>query len=144
MKLLNKTEQRARLENKPAKIAIHELLTGYRSTPHLATGIAPYDAMIDRKVRTKLDYTERETTGKRKRSQTNARDKEYKMKIKNNAENKYTRFHNLAIWDYVLLEQNKVNKWTPPYEPTYYIVHKISGSTIWARRHMGKENNRWT
>ena len=44
MKLLNKTEQWARLENKPAIVAIHELLTGYRSTPHPATGIAPYDA----------------------------------------------------------------------------------------------------
>ena len=52
MKLLNKTEQRVRLENKPSKIAIQELLIGYRSTPHPATGTTPYDAMMNRKVRT--------------------------------------------------------------------------------------------
>ena len=58
MTLLNKTEQRACLENKLTKIAIQELLIEYRSTPHPATGIAPYDAMMNRKVRTKLDYTQ--------------------------------------------------------------------------------------
>ena len=61
MKLLNKTEQRARLENKSAKTAIQELLAGYRSTPHPATGITPYQAMMNRYVRTKLDYTDRES-----------------------------------------------------------------------------------
>ena len=50
MKLLNKTEQRARIENKPVRLAIQELLTGYRSTPHPATGVTPYDAVMDRKV----------------------------------------------------------------------------------------------
>ena len=54
MKLLNKTEQRARIENKPVRLAIQELLTGYRSTPHPATGVTPYDAMMDRMLRTKL------------------------------------------------------------------------------------------
>ena len=132
MKLLNKTEQRARLENKPANTAIQELLTGYRSTPHPATGITPYDAMMDRKVRTKLDYSQRESTIEKQK--VNERDKEYKMKIKHNAENKNTRFHNLTIGDYVLLKQNKVNKWTTPYEATYYTVYKIRGSTVWARR----------
>ena len=47
MRLLNKTEQRARLENKPAQLAIQELLTGYRSAPLPVTGILPYDAMMD-------------------------------------------------------------------------------------------------
>ena len=55
IKLLNKTKQIARLENKPAQTAILELLIGYRCTPHLATGILPYDAMMDRKLGTKLD-----------------------------------------------------------------------------------------
>ena len=36
MKLLNKTKQRARIENKPVRLAIQYLLTGYRSTPHRA------------------------------------------------------------------------------------------------------------
>ena len=95
MKLLNKTEHRARLENKPANTAIQELLTGYRSTPQTATGITPYDARMDRKVRTKLDYSQRESTIEKQK--LNERDKEYKMKIKHNAENKNTIFHNLTI-----------------------------------------------
>ena len=135
MKLLNKTEQRARLENKPAKMAIQELLTGYRSTPHPATGVTPYDAMMNRKVRTKLDYTQRKMdTQQQERAQMNARDNDYKMKIKRNAENKNTKKHEFAVGDYVLVQQDKVNKWTAPYESTYYIIHKIKGSTIWARR----------
>ena len=55
MKLLNRTEQRARIENKPVGLAIQDLLTGYRSMPHPATGITPYDDMMDHDVRTKLD-----------------------------------------------------------------------------------------
>ena len=94
--------------------------------------IIPYDAMMDRKVWTKLDYSQRELTIEKQK--VNERDKEYKMKIKHNAENKNTRFHNLTIGDYVLLKQNKVNKWTTPCEATYYTVYKIRGSTVWARR----------
>ena len=58
MKLLNRTEQRACIENKPVGLAIQDLLTGYRSMPHPATGITAYDAMMNRKVRTKLDYVQ--------------------------------------------------------------------------------------
>ena len=60
MKLLNKTEQRSCLENKSVHVANQELLTGYRSTPHPVTGVSPYQAMMNRQIRTKLDYTERD------------------------------------------------------------------------------------
>ena len=56
MNLLNKARQRARLENKTAGLAIQELLMGYRSTPHPATGVTPYEAMMNRRVRRKIDY----------------------------------------------------------------------------------------
>ena len=52
------------------------------------------------------------------------------MKIKSNAENKNTKTHDLAIGDYVLVEQDKMNKWTAPYESTAYIVHEIRGSSF--------------
>ena len=82
MKLLSKTEQRAHLENKSTKIAIQELLTGYRSTPHPATGVTPYEAMMNRHVRTKLDYMERESkTDNPRNERVNKRDNGYKMKI---------------------------------------------------------------
>ena len=130
MKLLNKTEQRADLENKSTKIAIQELLTGYRSTPHPATGVTPYEAMMNRHVRTKLDYMERQSkTDNPRNERVNKRDNGYKMKIKGNAENK-----NLTIGDHVLLEQNKRNKWTTPYEPIRYVIYKVKGASIWGRR----------
>ena len=89
MRLLNKTEQRARLENKPAHLAIQELLTGYWSAPHPATGIPPYDAMMDRNVRTKLDYKPREEANdKSNQSQINERDKEYKVTKKEMQKNR--------------------------------------------------------
>ena len=135
MKLLNKTEQRAHLENKSTKIAIQELLTGYRSTPHPATGVTPYEAMMNRHVRTKLDYMERESkTDNPRNERVNKSDNGYKMKIKGNAENKNSKSHNLTIGDHVLLEQNKRNKWTTPYEPIRYVIYKVKGASIRARR----------
>ena len=125
MKLLNKTELRAHLESKPSTIAIQELLIGFRSTSHSATGITPYDAMINRKVRTRLDYVQREKDiGEGNQNQVDDRDKEYKMKIKTYAENKTTNTHGLFVGDYVLVEQDKMNKWTAPFESTAYIVYK--------------------
>jgi transposase InsO family protein len=59
MKVLNKTEQIANLQNKDSATAIQEMLIGYRSTPHPATGISPDEALMKRQVRTKLGYIQR-------------------------------------------------------------------------------------
>lgn len=40
---------------------MQEMLTGYRSTPHVATGVSAYEAMMGRQIKTKLDH---HTTGK--------------------------------------------------------------------------------
>ncbi|CAC5366910.1 unnamed protein product [Mytilus coruscus] len=101
MKLINKTEQIANLQNKDSATAIQEMLMGYRSTPHPATGISPYQALMNRPIRTKLGNTQE---------------------------------HAFQIGDYVLLEQTKRDKWTTAYEPAFYIVYKINGSAIRARR----------
>ena len=61
MKLLNKTEKIANLQGQKSTIAIQEMLTGFRSTPHPATGVSPYEAMMNRTVRTKLDWRGKET-----------------------------------------------------------------------------------
>ena len=55
MKLLNKTEKIAHRHGQNGNIAIQEMLTGFRSTPHPATGATPYEAMMNRPIRTKLD-----------------------------------------------------------------------------------------
>ena len=53
MKTLNKTEQIAHLQGKnkyERANAVQDMLIAYRSTPHPATGITPYDALMNRLV----------------------------------------------------------------------------------------------
>ena len=38
------------------KRGIQDMLTAYRSTPHPGTGIAPYQALMNRPIRTELDH----------------------------------------------------------------------------------------
>ena len=91
--------------------------------------------MMNRYVRTKLDYTDRESRTETVTAEIiNERDREYKQKIKNNAETQNTKSHIFAVGDRVLLQQKKVNKWTTPYEPVCHIVYKVRGSSIWAKR----------
>ena len=88
MKLLNKTEQRARIQKIPSTIALQKMLMGYPLTPHPATGITPYESMMNRLVRTKFDYKDRLTEQFSKReTQVNERDRQYKERVKQNAEN---------------------------------------------------------
>ena len=56
MKVLNKTEQIAHDEGRNSTLAIQDMLMGYRSAPHPATGYTPYEALMKRNVRTKLDF----------------------------------------------------------------------------------------
>ena len=51
MKLLNKTEQIAYLRGRNGSTAIQEMLTGYHSTPHPATGVVPYEQTGQNQVR---------------------------------------------------------------------------------------------
>lgn len=135
MKLVNKTEQRAQIQRTPTKLAMQEMLTGYRSTPHPATGVTPYEGMMNRRVRTKLDYeSRRKEQLHTDKKLINERDRLYKERVKQNAENRNTKKHNFKVGDQVLLEQAKRNKWSSFYEPDIYIVYRINGSTISARR----------
>ena len=82
MKVLNKTEEIAHSEGRTIASTIQYMLMGYRSTPHPATGYSPYEALMKRNVRTKLDF---ETSiSKRDISKMETRitkmDKEYKKK----------------------------------------------------------------
>ena len=143
MKLVNKTEQRAQIQKYSPMMAIQEMLIGYRSTPHPATGITPYEGMMNRIVRTKLDYENRISNTSNKEKLINERDRQYKEKVKQNAENKNTKEHTFDVGDHVLLEQPKKNKWSTEYEPDIYIIYKIKGSTVYARsKRDGREISR--
>ena len=53
--VLNRSEQITHLQGQNSNIATQEMLAGYRSTPHPATGVTPYEALMNRQVRTKRD-----------------------------------------------------------------------------------------
>ena len=144
MKLVNKTEQRVQIQRIPTKIVMQEMLTGYRSTPHLGTGITPYEGMMNRHVRTKLDYKSRTMEKPNiNEKHVNEQDKQYKERVKENAENRTTKEHDFKVGDYVFLEQTKKNKWSPSYESDVYIMYRIDRSTISVRRRRdGKEVGR--
>lgn len=137
MQTLNKTEQIASLQGKnrlERRNAVQDMLIAYRSTPHPATEVAPYEALRGTPVRTKLDYIEPEPQRNEKENIIDRRDAEYKQKMKQQREGRKTRENNLLLGDYVLVKQPKKNKWSTPYEPVFYVVCSIRGSQITARR----------
>ena len=101
------------------------MLTGYRATPHPATGVAPYVA---------LDHQMRESSENSCVTAINERDERYKEKLRQNAENRNTKAHNFIVGDHVLLKQEKMSKWSTAYEPTFYPMIQTHGSSIAARR----------
>lgn len=112
IKLLNKTEKIAHVQGQNNNIAIQEMLTGFRSTPHPATRIMPYETMMNRPVRMKLHYQARATIFNNPKDITiNRKDKEYKGKMTCSSHKRTTKEHNFIIGDHVLLKQNKTNKW---------------------------------
>ena len=137
MQTLNKTEQIASLQGKDRlerRNAIQDMLIAYRSTPHPATGITPYEAMRGAAVRTKLDHIDPEPQTSEKDDIIDQRDTEYKQKMKQQRDGRKTREIRLLLGDYVLVKQPKKNKWSTPYEPVFYVVYSIQGSRITARR----------
>eukprot|EP00794_Sanderia_malayensis_P020865 gene20865-22917_t len=111
------------------------MLTGYRLTPHPGTGVLPYEEMMNRKIRTKLDYQPSTSEAPILNSEViNQCDMKCKMKLKSNAEGRNTRHHNINIGDYVLLKQTKKKKWSTAFEPAFYVVYRVDGSSIAVRR----------
>ena len=61
MQMLNKTERVANLQGKnrlDRQNSVQDMLVAYRSTPHPATGVTPYEAMSRATIRTKMDHVE--------------------------------------------------------------------------------------
>ncbi|XP_063954101.1 uncharacterized protein K02A2.6-like [Lytechinus pictus] len=134
MKVLNKTEQIAHLQKQDREIAIQDMLMGYRSTPHPATSTPPYEALMGRSVRSKLDHKNPREEASMKDEKINKKDGEYKERGKRLRENRNTKTHNFVVGDFVSLRQTKKTKWTTVYEPAFYVVFRIDGSSIAARR----------
>ena len=111
------------------------MLTGFRSTPHPAIGVSAYEATMNRTVRTKLYWRGKETDLRNtKDAKIDRRYKEYKDKNVTQPANRNVKEHNFAIADHVLLKQSKINKWSTAYEPAFYVVTRVDGSSIASRR----------
>ena len=83
------------------------MLISYRSTPHPATGITPYEAMRGATARIKLDYMDPEMQKSKKDNNINQRGANYKQRMKQQREGRNTREGRLLLGDYVLVKQPK-------------------------------------
>ena len=105
MQTLNKTEQIANLQGKnrlARRNAVQDMFIAYRSTPHPATGVAPYEALKGTPVRMKLDYIEPELQRDEKDDIIDRRDAEYKQEImclSSNQGSVVSRMFILILWD---------------------------------------------
>ena len=83
------------------------MLIAYRSTPHPATVVAPYEALRGPAVRTKLDYVQPEPQTTEKDDIIDCRDAEYKQRMKQQREGRKTRENNLLLGDCVSQAANE-------------------------------------
>ena len=132
-KLINKTAAIARAEGIDLQEATYDMLQAYRETPHPATGIAPYELLMNRAIRTRLDHypTERANRDEEVRK----KDSKYKEKLKSYHDRRHrAKKHKFKAGEAILLKRDKKRKGDTPFEPYIYIATKVIGSTIHARR----------
>ncbi|XP_028417972.1 uncharacterized protein K02A2.6-like [Dendronephthya gigantea] len=132
-KLVNKTASIASQEGLDLHEATYDMLQAYRSTPHPATKATPYELLMNRQVRTKLDHFPVELSPKDK--ETRELDASYKKKVKLYHDKRHnSKRHIFQIGNAVVLKREKKRKTETIYEPYIYIITDIKGSTIFARR----------
>ena len=121
---LNKTEQIAHNVGRSSCIAIQNMLMGYISTPHPATGYSPYEALMRRNIKTKQDYKAPSGTTaiQKMETQITRRDIEYKKKWDNHHRHPICRKSNFKVGEKVLLKRKKINKWSAAHEREYYMI----------------------
>ena len=135
MKVLNKTEKIARTEKKSSFTAIQNMLMGYRSTPHPATGFPPYEALMKRSVRTILDRVPNQKPKlKSMDKHINQRDAEYKKRRNDQRRYPVTKSYKYQVGDKVLVKAYVGNKWSSAYEHEPNKIIDINGSSITVRR----------
>ena len=84
--------------------------------------------MMNRPVRTKLDYTVPRKERSSRDKMMDEKDRQYKGE-----DDRCNKECNFVVGDHVLLRQRKRNKWSIPYEPVFYTVIKMSGSALTTR-----------
>ena len=132
-KLINKTTKIACEEGIEIESAIYDMLQAYRQTPHPATKSTPYEILMHRQVRTRLEHFPTEVHITQEEVKKN--DETYKQKRKQYHDKRHrVETHTIKCGDAVLIKREKKRKKHTPYEPYIYIVISVKGSTIRARR----------
>ena len=98
-------------------------LSAYRNTPHPTTGMCPAELMFRRKLRTKLPELREEV---RLDEEIRDNDKNKKEKMKDYADNRRkAKESDVFEGDKVLVKQQRVDKWTTPFEcQRYQVIEK--------------------
>ena len=132
-KLVNKTATIAEQEGIDVHEATYDMLQAYRDTPHPPTKKTPYEMMMNREVRTKLDHFP--STIPPKDQEVRCNDPNYKERIKlyHDKRHRATQLQ-LEAGQAVIVKREKKRKVETPYEPHIYLVTQVKGSTIYARR----------
>ena len=133
MRTLKKSIEAAKVEHRPRKEELCEVLRNYRATPHCTTGRPTATVIFNRPIRTKLP----EAPGdKRDPASIGRRDALGKSKIKKSADNKAcAKPSNLSEGDKVIVKRDPSHKKSStPYDPETYIVTQRNGTMITAKR----------
>ena len=100
------------------KSCLIPLLMGYRSSPNPATGYTPYEALMKRSVRKKLDcgHFPKRIKYHNMEEEITKHDKEYKRKWNDQQRHPKCNRHNFKTGNKVLLKKRKKNKWSTFHE----------------------------
>ena len=132
-KLMNKTAAIAHAEGIDLHEATYDMLQAYRETPHPTTGTAPYELLMNRAIRTRLDHSPTERA--RRDEAVRKGDSKCKEKLKSYHDRRHrAKEHKFKAGEAVLLKRDKKQKGDTPFEPYIYIAKKVIGSTIHTRR----------
>ena len=111
----------------------YDMRQAYRSTPHPATKITPYELLMNRQVRMKIDHFPTETSPKDDAVRRN--DQQYKGKAKRKHDKRHrSKEYMLKTGDAVIVKQQKKKKGETPYEQCVYVITKIKGTIVTAKR----------
>ena len=130
MKDIGKVAKTAHVSGKNWKKELSTYLSNYRAMPHAGTKKSPYELMMNRCVRIKLPALLPDQTT----PEVITNDRKAKQKMKEHADHTSTVNHNISTGDIVLLRQRRRNKFSTPFEPIPYIMEKVKGTIITAKR----------
>ena len=135
MKPLMKAIRTAHLQKQNWRRTMQEFLLNYRATPHTTTKIAPATLMFGRNTRTRLPQTDTKIDKNALDHSVEQRDKEQRQRMKEYADRRrQSKTTTMNIGDYVLVRQQKHNKFTPNFDPKPLRITKVKGTMITAER----------